>query len=1161
MGSSSSSSSSSSSPPPVEAPNTLLSNTRVKIQDFISEGEIAGFWPQSGTFGADPKISTYFDDTPLINPDGSANFNLSGVGFQFNYTVGASGQSVITNFGKTETLIPLPANTRVANPPNGAGPYKTVVTSFNTSMYPDADAIKVTVRIPSLLSTDNKGNTNKYTLTYAVDIATNGGSFISQGNISINGKCTSPYYKTLVYTLPKPNPPQNYYSWKVRIRRVSQNIMSIRTQNEIFVDTIAVVSANSFKYPHSALVALELSADQFGSIPTRSYEIKGIKVKIPEGYTPSAYNTDGTITEAIYPTVWDGTFAAAKVWTDNPAWIFYDLCTNDVYGLGNYIQEEWLDKWTIYQIAQECDEMVDDGDGGLEPKFTCNLAIQSQKEAYDLLMDMISIFRGMLYWANGRLFPVSNGPKTPVFNVSNSNVVDGNFTYSDTARNTRSTVAVVRWLDPENRYKENVEYVEDTEGIARYGYIEKEFAAFATISKGQAIRAANWLLGTEKQSTETITFQMAQEGNYLRPGDIFNVYDNFRTNTQQAGRIKTFDSTRTVLNLDRTVDFASADTYQISALVPKETIDTTGAITGSSQYNLLRNSQIEVRDVSSITNNVLTQTTSVTVSSPFSTGLYNGSVFILSNQNTGSGNFSRPIEYRCLATAEIEPNTYEVLGLQYFTGLNFTTSTGYSSVTSNPVIGDSTIPEPPGSLVISGVTGVLTNNNFFYNLDLKWSGSYSSVAYYKISGAIGGDPVALIGTSQNTGYVFSNTSTGDHTFYIGAVSDGGIESSYITNTFNIPTGNPLGPTVTLSGIQIVSNTDAALYPTGYKSRSFGISWGFDTGTNGYEPPSVQFLSGYRLSFLNPATDAALSSPIVIDGASTRSYQVTNTNITGFAGGARRSFKLYIETVDDYGNIESGASLIINNPSPRTPTYTSFYNDRNGLNYTISPNVNDTEVSGYYIWTGSSPTLRFDAAFFTGYTNAGNIPNSNSGNYDIYYAITDSWGTGDCTIYGPVSVGGGESVTGIRSNNNPYLFNGVSITGAGAISVGQEANTILISGDYGFFNLGFFLESMPDVTGVAIGEMISAKSFIYTGYAISRRSNGSANLSGSFYYCDLDNTNETTLGDFGITSASSNISESVTPISVPSFKKVGYHLTELATDSSKTSIGLFGHEVK
>ncbi len=543
---------------PIESPNTLVSNSRIKIIDLISEGPSPVFWPYSGTSGNSPLCAIYFDGVPLVNGDGSPNYNLSGQGFNFNFTSGTSGQFPMSGFEKVEALVPLPLNTRVTNPPpnaafpnTNAGYPKNVVASFNTTMYPDAEGIKVTIRFPAVYTVDsNNGNTNGFDITWAVDISLNNGPFVNVdtrklSQVAPSPKCTSAYLNTQIYTLPKPSTPTDFYEWKVLVRRVSQNVLSVNTQNDMYVDSMAVVSSNQYSYPMSALAGIELSADQFAGIPTRAYDVKGIEVLVPDGYTPTQYNVDGTITPAVYPGIWTGGLSTRQ-WTDNPAWIFYDLVTNKRYGLGRYIRPEWLDKWTLYQIAQFCDTMVDDGSGtgSTEPQFTCNVAIQQAQDAYTLLNNLVSVFRGLLYWANGRIFPVGGETRAPVFNFSNSNVVNGFFTYSDTPRNTRSTVCVVKWNDPTNLFRSTPERVEDTAGIARFGYVEKDITAFATTSRGQAIRAANWVLTVEQLLTETISFQTDVEGLYLRPGDVFNVYDNFRNNQQQGGRILDFGTGR-----------------------------------------------------------------------------------------------------------------------------------------------------------------------------------------------------------------------------------------------------------------------------------------------------------------------------------------------------------------------------------------------------------------------------------------------------------------------------------------------------------------------------------------------------------------------------------------------------------------------------------------
>jgi len=281
------------SPPPytpIESPNSLISSSRIKLVDVICEGPISGFALKSGIYGSDPLTSIYFDDVQVRNLDGSFNFNASGSSFILDYKLGYTGQSPMENFQKIETAIPLSSNNLVSFPPTNAGPQKNVIASFNSNTYPDADMIKITTRIPALLTYSTRGDVFGYEIRWEVDISLNNGPFIEQEERSAYGKCTSPYLSTAFYPLPKTETPQEFYEWKVRIRRTTQNIMSATTQNELYVDSICVVSNSSFSYPSTALVGLQLSAEQFNSIPVRAYEVMGMMISIPAGYSPTTYH-------------------------------------------------------------------------------------------------------------------------------------------------------------------------------------------------------------------------------------------------------------------------------------------------------------------------------------------------------------------------------------------------------------------------------------------------------------------------------------------------------------------------------------------------------------------------------------------------------------------------------------------------------------------------------------------------------------------------------------------------------------------------------------------------------------------------------------------------------------------------------------------------------
>lgn len=1016
---------------PYEAPNDLISISNIKILDLLCEGQISGFALKSGAYGSDPLCSTYYDEVPVRNLDGSYNFNISGQGYSFDYTLGTQSQGVVGNFTKVENVIPIGSN-RVAKPPAGAGLTKYVVANFTTATYPDADSVKVTVRVPSLLSAKDNGDVNGYEIKYAVDISLNNGPFNQMAEETIRGKCTSPYLKEAIYVLPKTTPASSYYSYRVRVRRTTDNILSTKTQNELYVDSITVLSNNSFNYPNSVLVSAEMSAEQFGAIPYRSYEIQGLLINVPKDYVPTTYNPNGTITAAQYPAVWDGTWNSTKRWTDNPAWVFFDLVTNSRYGLGQYIQSGSIDKWALYEISQYCDELVDDGDGGQEPRFTCNVVISERQDAYNLLQNLVSVFRGMMYWGNGRVFTTQTNDKQPIFNYTNANVIDGKFTYADTATNTRSTVAMVKWSDPDNLYREAVEYIEDRDGIAQYGYLTKEITAFACTSKGQAYRIGNWVLQSERLLTETVTFQVGLDGLFVRPGDVFNIYDNYRNNAQQGGRVAKFNSARDTITLDRNINLDDALTYSLTCAVPAAT-DFTG-ITSSSNIDLIHPSQVESRQVMTWASG---ENAVLTVDSAFSANLYAGSVYILSASGDGTV-FQKSIPYKCLATSEPSAGIVEILGLQYNTGISNNSEISYSTI-SNPVNeGDSTPISPPSSLTTQVITGLYSNNLYFRYIQLDWTDTPSTnLAYYVVSGkAFGETSYSVAGKPVAPTYNYSVSTTGLHDFIVLARSKGGVDSTLLTTSLTIPDTNPLANgsnPPTLSGVIITANGDDSYidsygYTTGYNYTNPTISWEFPDADNGNPVAGIEFVTGYHLYVQRPSDSFNYlggAGYINLPNSNTKGYAFpANFFVTGLNSGPQRCIRAFIQVRDQFNTASNGGAIDMNNPAPRAPQASGFYGQRGGLSYSIVPQDIDNDISGAYLWINSSPSFTplFSAPTLKTTNLAGLAATSLTQTYYTWFSLIDNFGTGGCTIWGPVQV---DPVITITSGETLYMVSGAS----------------------------------------------------------------------------------------------------------------------------------------
>ena len=374
---------------------------------------------------------------------------------------------------------------------------------------------------------------------------------------TISGKTTSKYERSHRIQLTGSAP------WDVRVRRLTNDSTASSLQNKTYFEAYTEIIDGKFRYPNSAIVGVRIDSSQFNSIPTRAYDLKLLKVKVPTNYNP---------TTRAYTGIWDGTFKVS--WTDNPAWCFYDLLTNTRYGLGEFIDPAQVDKWTLYSISQYCDQLVDNGNGGTEPRYTCNLYLQNRDEAYTVVNSMASIFRGMPYWSSGSLTLGYDAPADPEYQFTNSNVVDGTFNYAGSSLKARHTVALVTWNDPEDNFRQKVEYVEDAESITRYGIIQTEVVAVGCTSRGQANRVGRWILFTEKSETEMVTFKTGIEGNPLRPSQIIQVSDELRAGLRRGGRVTS--ATTTAITIDD-VDIQNQSGViggTLSVILPDGTLET-----------------------------------------------------------------------------------------------------------------------------------------------------------------------------------------------------------------------------------------------------------------------------------------------------------------------------------------------------------------------------------------------------------------------------------------------------------------------------------------------------------------------------------------------------------------------------------------------------------
>ena len=365
---------------------------------------------------------------------------------------------------------------------------------------------------------------------------------------------------------------EQLFGWEIKVYRTAPESTLTNAARQTSVDSIVEYYDVNMTYPFSAVSVNSFNAEYFSNVPSRSFDVRMLKVLVPSNYSPIAKTYDET-------TPWDGTFAGEKMWTDNPAWCFYDLITNPRYGLGEHIPIQGFDKWTLYKIAKYCDTIVPDGAGGMEPRFTLNTVIASREDAYKVINDMASVFRGILYYAAGQVYAIQDSAKLPIYTFTNANVEEGNFTYNNTHRKDRHNVCVVRYNDKNNFYKPAVEYVEDIDGIRANGIREQELTAFGCTSRGQAIRLGKWLVYTENLEIETVSFKAGVEASILKPGDNISVTDANRLSCRRGGRttyVDTESESYPIITLDAEIDpnyIDSDKVYNFSILTPSFTLD------------------------------------------------------------------------------------------------------------------------------------------------------------------------------------------------------------------------------------------------------------------------------------------------------------------------------------------------------------------------------------------------------------------------------------------------------------------------------------------------------------------------------------------------------------------------------------------------------------
>lgn len=690
----------------VESPDSLRSRQYARVLDLVTEGECGGL--------VNGLRSVYLDETPVMNPDGSLNFS----GVTLDTRNGTQWQSHIPGFGAVE------AETAVSVEATQAAPVVRSVSNAN------ANAVRVTVSVPQLkLQNTENGDIGGTSVDLAIDLQTAGGGYVQRVYDTISGKTTSRYQRSYRIELSGAGP------WDIRVRRITADSTSAVLSNKTYWDSYTEIIDAKLRYPNSALVALSIDAERFDSIPKRGYEMLGIHVRIPSNYNP--------VTRA-YSGVWDGSFTTA--WTDNPAWCFYDLLTETRYGLGDFIAAGQVDKWALYQIAQYCDELVSDGFGGMEPRFTCNLYLQTREEAYRVITNFAAIFCGMAFWGAGSIMTVQDAPADPVKLFTNANVTPSDgiyFNYSGSSIKARHTVALVSWNDPDDRYKQKIEYVEDVEGIAKYGIIQSEVVALGCTSRGQAHRYGRRILYTERMETETVTFRAGMDGLDIAPGDVIQTSDPVRAGARMGGRL--IASTASALTLDSSVTLSPIASYTLWAVLPDGTVESRSVTTGASTTDALE------------------------VSPAFTNAPQAMAMWVLAASNLA------PETWRVISISEADGTQAEISALKYSPGKYADIEQG---IILDPLQTSSlaTQQETPTDLVISEELYLVTPVVVGARITASWS---CKAQYYELQYRIAGGNWSTVSTSTPSADI-QPADPGVYEFILTAINSIGRRSQQVT---------------------------------------------------------------------------------------------------------------------------------------------------------------------------------------------------------------------------------------------------------------------------------------------------------------------------------------------------------------------------------------------
>ncbi|HAX4198142.1 TPA: DUF1983 domain-containing protein [Escherichia coli] len=739
---------------PVEAPDSIQSIARAKVLIALGEGEFAGGLDGKNIFLGDS--SSY---TPLQNADGSYNFN----NVKYEFRSGTQDQDYIQGFPGIENEL------QVSYELKQAVPYVRAVSNTQLS------ALRIRLGWPTLLLQKNNGDKVGTRVEYAIDLSVDGGPYETVVNGAVDDKTTSLYERSHRVNLPKSST-----GWQLRVRRITPDSTSVNIVDTMRVVAVTEIIDAKLRYVNTALLYVEFDAKQFpNGIPQVVCNPKGRIIRVPDTYDPETRTYSGT---------WEGVFKWA--WTDNPAWIYYDIILNERFGLGQRIDATQIDKWELYRIAQYCDQLVPDGKGGsgTEPRFRCNVYIQDRNDAWTVLRDLAGIFRGMTYWGDNKMYVLADMPRDVWHIYNHASVVEGKFTFADPSETTRNTAALVNWSDPANHYKDTPEPVYDSDLAMRFDYRQLEMTAIGCTRQSEANRRGRWALLTNGIG-EVVTFSTGMD---VPPvGEVIGVAANELAGRTIGGRVSAVNGRN--ITLDRAADVKA----------------------GNRLFLNLPSGTAQARTVQAVNGNTVTVTTpySETPEAECNWGVDSDDLFIALFRVTG--------------TRDNNDGTFEVTGTTYNPDIYSAVDTG-ARLDERPV---SVIPPgvqaPPGNIVVDSYSTV-NQNIAITTMRVAWDAVQGAVAYEAEWRRDSGNWISVPRTSS-LGFEVQGIYSGRYLVRVRAVNASDVSSVWATS-----------PEVNLTGK--VGNPPKPVGFIASENVVFGIelNWGFPANTDDTLKTEIQY---------------------------------------------------------------------------------------------------------------------------------------------------------------------------------------------------------------------------------------------------------------------------------------------------------------------------------